>query len=49
MGQVLLQSALVADIPVALGALTVFGIMILVTHLVADIGYAFLDPRIRYH
>lgn len=49
MGQILLQSALVADIPVALGALTVFGIMILVTHLVADIGYAFLDPRIRYH
>jgi len=49
MGQVLLQSALVADIPVALGALTVFGIMILLTHLVADIGYAFLDPRIRYH
>lgn len=49
MGQVLLQSALVADIPVALGALTVFGIMILITHLVADIGYAFLDPRIRYH
>lgn len=49
MGQILLQSALVADIPVALGALTVFGIMILIIHLVADIGYAFLDPRIRYH
>ncbi len=49
MGQILLQSALVADIPVALGALTVFGIMILIAHLVADVGYAFLDPRIRYH
>ncbi len=49
MGQVLLNSALVADIPVALGALTVFGIMVLVSHLVTDIGYAYLDPRIRYH
>jgi len=49
MGLTLLNSALVADIPVALGALTVFGIMVLVAHLVADIGYAFLDPRIRYH
>ena len=49
MGQTLLNSALVADIPVALGALTVFGVMVLISHLVADVGYAFIDPRIRYH
>ena len=49
LGQTLLNSALVADIPVALGALTVVGIMVLVSHLVADVGYAFIDPRIRYH
>ena len=49
LGQTLLNSALVADIPVALGALTVVGIMVLISHLVADVGYAFLDPRIRYH
>ena len=48
-GQTLLNSALVADIPVALGALTVVGIMVLISHLVADVGYAFIDPRIRYH
>lgn len=49
LGQTLLNSALIADIPVALGALTVVGIMVLISHLVADVGYAFLDPRIRYH
>jgi len=49
MGQTLLNSALVADIPLALGALTVFGVMVLISHLVADVGYAFIDPRIRYH
>ena len=48
LGQTLLNSALVADIPVALGALTLVGIMVLVSHLVVDVGYAFLDPRIRY-
>jgi peptide/nickel transport system permease protein len=49
LGQTLLNSALIADIPVALGALTVVGIMVLISHLVADVGYAFIDPRIRYH
>ena len=48
-GLTLLTSAQVADIPLAMGALTVVGIMTLVSHLVADIGYAFLDPRIRVH
>jgi len=38
----------VADIPVAMGALTVIGVLTLASHLIADIGYAFLDPRIRY-
>ncbi|RMF36610.1 MAG: ABC transporter permease [Chloroflexi bacterium] len=47
-GLTLLNSALVADIPVAMGTLTVVGIMTLLSHLIADIGYAFLDPRIRY-
>ena len=48
-GLTLLNSALVADIPVAMGTLTVVGVMTLISHLIADIGYAFLDPRIRYH
>ncbi len=49
LGLTLLTSATQADIPVALGALTVVGILTLISHLVADVGYAFLDPRIRYH
>jgi len=32
-----------------MGVLTILGVMTLVSHLVADIGYAFLDPRIRYN
>jgi peptide/nickel transport system permease protein len=48
MGQLLLQSALDHDYPVAIGALVFTGIFALVAHLVADILYAFLDPRIRY-
>ena len=32
-----------------MGILTVIGIMTLISHLVVDIGYAFLDPRIRVH
>jgi peptide/nickel transport system permease protein len=49
LGLTLLHAALDADIPLAMGALTVVGVMTLISHLVADIGYAFLDPRIRYH
>ncbi len=49
LGLTLLQSSIVADIPVAMGAFTVVGVMTLISHLVADVGYAFLDPRIRYH
>ncbi|MFQ5593693.1 MAG: ABC transporter permease [Anaerolineae bacterium] len=48
LGLTLLQSALVADIPLAMGALTIVGVITLLSHLVADVGYAFLDPRIRY-
>jgi peptide/nickel transport system permease protein len=48
MGQLLLLSALEQDYPVAIGALVFTGIFALVAHVVADILYAFLDPRIRY-
>jgi len=47
-GLTLLNSVQVEDIPLAMGALQVTGVLTLVSHLVADIGYAFLDPRIRY-
>jgi peptide/nickel transport system permease protein len=47
-GRALLDHSLAEDIPVAMGILTILGIMTLVSHLIVDIGYAFLDPRIRY-
>jgi peptide/nickel transport system permease protein len=47
-GRTLLNASLTNDIPLAMGVLTVIGVMTLVSHLVADIGYVFLDPRIRY-
>lgn len=48
MGLTLLQAAIVEDIPMVVGALVFTGAMALTGHLVADILYAFLDPRIRY-
>ncbi|RPI34649.1 MAG: ABC transporter permease [Chloroflexota bacterium] len=48
MGLTLLQAAQVEDIPMVIGALVFTGLMALTAHLVADVLYAFLDPRIRY-
>jgi peptide/nickel transport system permease protein len=48
MGLTLLGAALVQDIPMVIGALVFTGIMALTAHLIADIMYALLDPRIRY-
>ncbi len=47
MGLIFLQAIAVSDIPLAVGALSITGILALVGHLVADILYAVLDPRIR--
>jgi len=48
MGLTLLSAATSNDIPLAIGALTFTGVMALVAHMLADVVYAFLDPRIRY-
>jgi peptide/nickel transport system permease protein len=48
MGLTLLNAALVEDIPMVIGALVFTGFLALTGHLIADILYAFLDPRIRY-
>lgn len=48
MGLTLLNSVLENDYPLAIGALVFTGIFALIAHLVADILYAYLDPRIRY-
>jgi peptide/nickel transport system permease protein len=48
MGRTLLAAAQAADIPLAIGALAFTGILALTAHIVADVLYAFLDPRIRF-
>jgi len=48
MGLTLLDAAVSQDIPMAMGALVFTGILALTAHFVADIMYAYLDPRIRY-
>jgi peptide/nickel transport system permease protein len=48
MGQTLLHAALVEDIPMVIGSLIFSGTLALTGHLLADILYAFLDPRVRY-
>jgi peptide/nickel transport system permease protein len=48
-GRALLTHSLAEDIPVAMGILTMLGVLTLVSHLIVDVGYAFLDPRIRYN
>lgn len=47
MGLVFLNAIGVSDIPLAVGALSITGVLALVGHLVADVLYAVLDPRIR--
>jgi peptide/nickel transport system permease protein len=47
MGLLFLQAIAVSDIPLAVGALSITGVLALFGHLVADILYAILDPRIR--
>lgn len=47
-GLTLLDSVTREDIPLAVGALLLTGVFALVAHVVADVLYAYLDPRIRY-
>ena len=47
LGRALLGAITAEDIPVAMGALALIGVLSLFAHLVADVTYAFLDPRIR--
>jgi len=48
MGLTLLNAAVVEDIPMVVGALVFTGFLALTGHLIADVLYAVLDPRIRY-
>jgi peptide/nickel transport system permease protein len=48
MGLTLLKAAQTNDIPMVIGGLVFTGTLALSGHLIADIVYAFIDPRIRY-
>jgi peptide/nickel transport system permease protein len=48
MGRLYYQAALQRDYPVLLAVLIIGAGVIILSNLVADIGYAYLDPRIRY-
>ncbi|MGH8945282.1 MAG: ABC transporter permease [Acidimicrobiia bacterium] len=47
MGALLLDSTRIEDVPLATGALAFVGVLALFGHLVVDVLYAVLDPRIR--
>ena len=48
-GVTLLSSSVNGDYPLALGALSFVGVLALLGHLVVDLLYSYLDPRIRVH
>jgi peptide/nickel transport system permease protein len=48
MGLTLLDAAVSQDLPLAVGAFVLTGVFALIAHVIADVLYAFLDPRIRY-
>lgn len=48
MGRTLLNATGAEDVPLIMGVFSFIGVLALFAHLVADLTYAFLDPRIRY-
>ena len=48
MGLLFYQEAVTSDYPVILGITLIVGVATVVGNLLADIGYALLDPRVRY-
>jgi peptide/nickel transport system permease protein len=47
MGQTLLSAALQEDVPLVIGSFTFIAVLALVAHIVVDVLYMYLDPRIR--
>ena len=47
MGALLLTATLIEDVPLATGALGFIGVLALMAHLVVDVVYTILDPRVR--
>lgn len=47
-GQLMINSIFQRDFPVVQGVTLVFGIMVVLVYLMADLAYAALDPRVRF-
>jgi peptide/nickel transport system permease protein len=47
LGSLLVQSVLSRDYPVIQGLVFVFGVMVIVINLLADLTYSLIDPRVR--
>ena len=48
MGQLFYNSVLMRDYPVIMGILVIGALLTLLGNLIADLAYAYADPRIRY-
>jgi peptide/nickel transport system permease protein len=48
LGTLLLNSVLTRDYPVIEGTVLLFGAMVVLTNLLTDLGYMFVDPRVRH-
>ncbi len=48
LGRLAVNAALSRDYPTVLTTTTVAGVLVVVSNLLADLGYFYLDPRIRY-
>src|SRR5262245_22896541 len=49
LGQLAVQSVTQQDLPVIIGTVVLASAFIVAANIVVDIGYAFLDPRVRVH
>lgn len=48
LGRLLLESIAQRDYPIIQGVVVVVGFLVMITNLLVDLSYAYLDPRIRY-
>lgn len=49
MGRLLVDSIMKRDYPVVQGVVLVIAILVVISNIIVDFAYAFLDPRIRYN
>lgn len=48
MGRLFWDAALARDYPVLMGVITISAALVMISNLLADVLYAFIDPRVRY-